>query len=131
MSSHQLDFKTNDIVLLLKTIKVLKLFPVACRYGWHGWKLEKTGQFFRVLMLRVPKILETLVMVNPLHREHTILLGKERVNKGTKKKLTVYLCLLLSSILSYAILLAKPLLANPATLRQNTFERALDDVFEI
>ena len=19
-------------------LKVLKLFPVACHYGWHGWK---------------------------------------------------------------------------------------------
>ena len=39
VSSHQLNSKTNDLVLLLKTIWrnwncFLKLF----RYGWHGWK---------------------------------------------------------------------------------------------
>ena len=37
MSSHQLNCKVNDLVLLLKTIlQVMKLFPVAGRYGWHG-----------------------------------------------------------------------------------------------
>ena len=29
----ELNSKTNDLVLLLK---VLKLFPIACRYEWHG-----------------------------------------------------------------------------------------------
>ena len=43
-------------------LKILKLFPVACRYGGMdgvGLKLEKIGQFFQVLMLCVPKILKT------------------------------------------------------------------------
>ena len=61
VSSHQLNSKTNDLVLLLKTIS---------RYGncflssvatdgtdGYGLKLEKIGHFFQVLMLRVSKIL--------------------------------------------------------------------------
>ena len=68
MSLHQLNSKTNDVVLLLDYLKVLKLFPVATD-GMDGnrFKLEKVGQFFRVLMLqRVPKILKKFTMVSPL-----------------------------------------------------------------
>ena len=70
MSSHELNSKTNDLVLLLKTI---------CRY-WNcflssfatdgmdgnGLKLEKIGQFFQVLMLRVPRNVKKFIMVSPL-----------------------------------------------------------------
>ena len=52
---------------------------------------------------------------NTIHRDHTILRSRERVNKGTKKKWTIYPhLLLLSALLSYAILLGNPLLTNPA-----------------
>ena len=44
MPSHQLNSKTNDLALLLKTI--LKLFPVAM--DGNGFKFEKTGKFFQV-----------------------------------------------------------------------------------
>ena len=28
-------------------VNVLKLFPVACHYGWRGWKwIEKMANFF-------------------------------------------------------------------------------------
>ena len=33
-----------------------------------GSKLEKIGQFFRVLMLRVPKIRKKFIMVSPLRQ---------------------------------------------------------------
>ena len=38
------EFQTNDLVLLLIKyyLNVLKLFPVACRYGWHGGKCIAT-----------------------------------------------------------------------------------------
>ena len=32
----------------------------------NGLKLEKTGQFFQVLILRLQKILEKIIMVSPL-----------------------------------------------------------------
>ena len=68
MSSHQLNSKTNDLVLLAKDyLKVLKLFPVASDgMDGDGLKLEKIGQFFQVLILRVPKILKKNIMVNSL-----------------------------------------------------------------
>ena len=68
MSSHQLNSKTNYLVLLAKDyLKVLKLFPVASDgMDGDGLKLEKIGQFSRVLMLRVPKILKKFIMVSPL-----------------------------------------------------------------
>ena len=44
------------------------------------------------------------------HREQTILPSRERVNKGTKRMNSLTL---LSSLLSYATLQAKPLLTNP------------------
>ena len=51
----------------------------------------------------------TSKIVKSNHREHTILLSRERVNKGTKRinilRLSPYLI---------AILLGKPLLSNPA-----------------
>ena len=50
VSSHQLNFKINCRVLLLKTyLTALKLFPVVCCYGWKGWnglKLEQTAPIF-------------------------------------------------------------------------------------
>ena len=68
MSSHQLNSKTNDLVLLAKDyLKVLKLFPVASDgMDGDGLKLEKIDQFFQVLILRVPKILKKNIMVNSL-----------------------------------------------------------------
>ena len=42
-------------------LKVLKLFPVACRFGWQGWKwieIWKKLQFFQILLLRLQKILK-------------------------------------------------------------------------
>ena len=68
MSSHLWNSKTNDLALLLRDyFKVLKLFPVAMD-GMDGGKLKlrKSGQFFRVLMLRVPKIHKKFIMVSPL-----------------------------------------------------------------
>ena len=54
MSSHQLNSKTNNLVLL----------PVATDgMDGNGLKLEKNGQFFQVLMLRVPKIVKKFIMV--------------------------------------------------------------------
>ena len=47
------------------------------------------------------------------HREHTILLSRERVNKGTKRMNSLRSPHLISST-PYAILLGKPLLTNPA-----------------
>ena len=49
-----------------------------------------------------------------LHREHIILLSREREKIKERKDWAVYLSLLLSSFLSYAILLGKLLLTNPA-----------------
>ena len=49
VSSHQLNSKNNNQVLLLRLLylKVLKLFPVAVRYRWYGWKwIEKLADFF-------------------------------------------------------------------------------------
>ena len=48
-----------------------------------------------------------------VHREHTILLSREKVNKGMKNN-EQFAFVSLSSLLSYAILLGKPLLTNPA-----------------
>ena len=68
MSSHQLNYKTNDLVsfVIKDYLKVLKLFlsPVAAdgMYG-NGLKFEKIGQIFQVLMLRVPKILKNFIML--------------------------------------------------------------------
>ena len=43
VSLHQLTSKTNDLVFFIKDyLKAQKLFPVACRYGWHGWKWIET-----------------------------------------------------------------------------------------
>ena len=57
MSSHQLNCKTHDLVLLLKTIRRYWdcfLSPVATDgMGGNGLKLEKNCQFFQVLMLHV------------------------------------------------------------------------------
>ena len=68
--SHQLNFKTNNLMLLLK---VPKLFPVTCRYGWHGWKWietlknwQKLAIFFQVLRLHVPKMLKKFIVVSHL-----------------------------------------------------------------
>ena len=59
------------LLLVIKDyLKVLKLFPVACRYGWHGWKWIETWKnwpfFFPILILCVPKILKKFSMVIPL-----------------------------------------------------------------
>ena len=37
---HQLNSKTNGPVLLFKTILALILFPVACRSGLQGLKMD-------------------------------------------------------------------------------------------
>ena len=37
VSLDQLNFKTNDLVIK-DYLNVLKLFPDACGYRWHGWK---------------------------------------------------------------------------------------------
>ena len=70
MFSHQLNSKTNDLVLLFKTIWRYWncfLLPVATDgMDGDGLKLEKIGQFFQVLMLCVPKILKKFFMVSPL-----------------------------------------------------------------
>ena len=49
----------------------MNLFPAACRYTYglfgmdgNGLKLEEISQFFRVLLLRVPKILKKFIMVS-------------------------------------------------------------------
>ena len=68
---HQLNFKTNESSFVIKDyLKVLKLFPATCHLtddmGGNELKLEKIGQFFRVLMLHVPKILKKFIMVSPL-----------------------------------------------------------------
>ena len=61
--------KTNDLVLLLKTIRrYWKCFlsPVATDgMDEDGLKLEKIGQFFQVFMLHVPKIFKKFIMVSP------------------------------------------------------------------
>ena len=72
MSLHQLNSKTNDLVLLYKTISGHPncfLSPVA-EDGMDGNELnfEKNGQFFQVLMLRNPKILKKFIMVGPLRQ---------------------------------------------------------------
>ena len=64
VSSRQLNSKTNDLILLLKTIWRFGncfLSPVSAD-GMDGneLKLEKNGHFFQVLTLRVPKILNKL-----------------------------------------------------------------------
>ena len=70
VSSHQLNFKTNDLVLLLKAIWMYWncfLLPVAMDgMDGNGLKLEKICQFFQVLMLCVPKILIKFIMVSHL-----------------------------------------------------------------
>ena len=69
MSWHQLNSKTKDLVLL----EVLKLSPVvADGMDGNGLKLEKNGQFFRVLMLRVPKVLENLLWLALSGKIHVI-----------------------------------------------------------
>ena len=40
VSSLQLNSKPND--LIKDYLIVLKLFPVACRFGWHGWQWIET-----------------------------------------------------------------------------------------
>ena len=67
---HQLNSKTNYLVLLLKTIEGTE--TVSCRLSLRmAWmemwlNFEEFGQFFQVLMLRVPKILKKFIMVSPL-----------------------------------------------------------------
>ena len=67
---HRLNFKTNDLVLLLKTIWRCwncSLSPVATDgMDGNGLKFEKICQFFQVLIPRVPKILKKFIMVSPL-----------------------------------------------------------------
>ena len=70
MPSHELNSKTNDLILLLKTIRTHRncfLSPVTTD-GTDGDRLkyEKIGQYFQVLMLCVGKILKTFIMVSPL-----------------------------------------------------------------
>ena len=66
-----MEFKDHWSNFVIHYLKVLKLFPVACRYGWHGFKwietLKKLAKLlkFRVLMLRVPKILRKFIMFSP------------------------------------------------------------------
>ena len=64
MPSHQSNSKNNDLLLSLilfegtETVSC-RLSPVATDgTDGNGLKLEKIGQIFRVLMLRVPKILK-------------------------------------------------------------------------
>ena len=67
MSSLQLNSKTNDLVLLFKTVLrygSCLLSPVATD-GMDGNGL-KNSQVFQSLMLRVPKILKKFIMVSPL-----------------------------------------------------------------
>ena len=66
----------------------------------------------RVVSKRIKTNLKTAVTVTH-QRGNTILLRRERVNKGTKEW-TGYLCLFLSSLSFLAILLGKLLLSNPA-----------------
>ena len=68
--SDQSNSKTNDLVLLLKTIwRCWNCFlsPVAmdCMHG-NGLKFEQIGNFFQVLMPRVGKILKKIIMVSSL-----------------------------------------------------------------
>ena len=64
VSSHQLNSKTNDLVLLLKTIwRYWNGFLSPVAMDGNGLKLAKVGHFFRVLILPVPKIVKTLIMV--------------------------------------------------------------------
>ena len=69
-SLHQLNSITSNLVLLLKTTwRYWNCFlsPVAMDgMDRNGLKLEKNGQFFRVLMLLVSKILKKFIMVSPL-----------------------------------------------------------------
>ena len=62
---HQLNSKTNDLVLLLKTIwRYWNCFlsPVATDgMDGNGLKFEKNGHFFQFLMLRMPKPLRNLL----------------------------------------------------------------------
>ena len=67
VSLHQLNFKTNDLVLLFKTIRNCSLSSVATDgMDGSGLKLEKIFQFFQVLMLCVPKILKIFIVVSHL-----------------------------------------------------------------
>ena len=67
------------------------------------------------------------------HREHTILLSRERVNKGTKRMNSLRLSPHLISSTPYAILLGKPLLVqirpNPVTLNWYLGLSALSKIF--
>ena len=60
-------------------------------------------------------IKDNKIVKNPAtsHREHTILLSRERERK-LRNKNNEQFTFVLSSLLSYAILLGKPLLTNPA-----------------
>ena len=65
MSSHQLNPKTNDLVLLLKIfLNLMKLSPVATGgTNGNGLKLKKLPNFFEFLRLRAPKFLKKFIMV--------------------------------------------------------------------
>ena len=54
---YQLNYKNNDLAVVMKDyLAALKLFPVACGYGWQRWKcLETLGQLFQVLISYVLK----------------------------------------------------------------------------
>ena len=73
MSSRRLNSKSHDLTSfgIEDYFKVLRLFnflsPVAADGMVEtGLKLEKIGQFFPVLMQRVPNILKKFIMVSPL-----------------------------------------------------------------
>ena len=69
MSSHQLNSKNNDLVLLLKT--VWRYWNCFLSPGATDGRMEvdlkwKLGEFFRVLMLLVQKIPKKFIMVSRL-----------------------------------------------------------------
>ena len=70
MPSHQLNSKTTDLRFVNEDyLNVVKLFlsPVATDVmEGNGLIFGKIGQFFQVLMPRVPKILQKFIMVSPL-----------------------------------------------------------------
>ena len=73
MSLHQLNFKTNDLVLPLKTIYFegtdwnCFLTPIATDImDGDGLKLEKLGHFFFSFDATCSKILKKFIMVSPL-----------------------------------------------------------------
>ena len=67
MSSHHLNSKTNLVLLLKTEVTETVSCRLSLRMAWMEMdlNLKKIGQFFRVLMLRVPKILKKFIMVSP------------------------------------------------------------------